>query len=165
MQFGGARTPLAKLGINRKYVSLPVGKSPQSSSSAVSKSMRSNKASGTKPELTLSRLLRKKIRRNSLPGRPDFAYSREKVAVFVNGCFWHRCPACNLPIPRRNSSFWKRKFSRNVERDELNRKELEAKGWTVVELWEHEIKTSPKDSSLKVLNALNRSLRGDRLNR
>jgi DNA mismatch endonuclease, patch repair protein len=124
----------------RQYTTLPVGPSPSSKSGAVRTSMKSNKASGTKPEVIVSRILRKKLLSTNLPGRPDFVYRHKKVVIFVHGCFWHRCPVCNLPLPESNSDFWKRKFERNVERDRLVNKELRGSGWKVVEVWEHEIK-------------------------
>lgn len=106
--------------------------------------MKSNRGTGTKPELVLSKLLRKKLLRNTLPGKPDFVYKPERLAVFVNGCFWHRCPVCLLPYPKTNADFWLRKFERNVERDRLNREELEKIGWEVVEVWEHEVRRDPR---------------------
>lgn len=132
----------------RKYKSVSVGTSPKSKSEAISKSMKSNKSSGTKPELILSKLLRKKLYKNSLPGRPDFVYPKKRLAVFVHGCFWHRCPVCNLSLPKANRNFWKRKFERNVERDRLVKRELKSMGWDVIVLWEHEMK---KDSLSQML--------------
>jgi DNA mismatch endonuclease, patch repair protein len=102
------------------------------------------------PELTLARLLRRKLVSSRLPGKPDIVYPRSKVAVFVHGCFWHRCPTCNLPLPRTNSTFWQRKFARNVERDRLNKEELQTMGWRVVVIWEHEIREAPADSARQV---------------
>lgn len=136
------------------YVSKPVGASPKSQSNAVSKSMKSNKSSGTKPELILSKLLQKRPARTTLPGRPDFAYRNDRLAVFVHGCFWHRCPTCNLPLPKTNSAFWNRKFARNVERDALNKEELESMDWRVLVIWEHELKENPSDCALRVKEAL-----------
>jgi DNA mismatch endonuclease (patch repair protein) len=128
----------------RKYFSLPAGAPPAASSPSISKSMKANRASGTGPELVLSKLLRKRLIRNRLPGSPDFVYRKSKLAVFVHGCFWHKCPTCALPYPKSNADFWRRKFERNVERDKLNRQELEGMGWSVMEVWEHEIRDYPK---------------------
>ena len=110
----------------------------------------SNKGSGTKPELVLSHFLRKRIISNDLPGDPDFIYRRSKLAVFVHGCFWHRCPIDHLPLPKTHRAFWRRKFERNVERDRLNREELEAMGWRVMEIWEHEVKEDPKSVAANI---------------
>ena len=135
----------------KHYKSPPAGKPPRSSSVNVSKSMKSNKSSGTKPEQILSRLLRKQIHKNNLPGNPDFTYPRKKVAVFLHGCFWHRCPKCNFDLPKTNRDFWARKFSRNVERDKLVKKELRAMGWKVIEVWEHELGEDPMKVSTSIL--------------
>jgi DNA mismatch endonuclease (patch repair protein) len=135
----------------RNYVTRPVGPPPKPSSTAVSRSMQSNRGLGTKPELTLGRLLRRKILRSKLPGSPDFVYPRAKLAVFVHGCWWHRCPVDNLPKPKTHAAFWRRKFARNVERDRLNREELQSMGWEVIEIWEHEVKANPRACAERVL--------------
>ena len=107
--------------------------------------MQSNKRANTKPEL----LVRKRLREAGLtgyrlqwkvPGRPDVAWPGKKVALFVNGCFWHRCPRCNLPIPKSNVEYWVVKFDRNVERDERNLAQLESDGWKVHVIWECQLK-------------------------
>ena len=116
---------------------------PRSSSTSVTKSMRGNRSSGTGPELVLAKLLRKKIIKNNLPGTPDFIFKRRKIAIFLHGCFWHRCPQCALNLPRRNREFWSEKFERNVKRDILVKQELESMGWRVVQVWEHELKQDP----------------------
>ncbi len=102
----------------------------------------------------MSRLLRKKLAKTKLPGSPDIAYRKEKLAVFVHGCFWHRCPVDGLPIPKTNTAFWRRKFARNVERDRLNRQELESMGWKVIEIWEHEVKADPRGCANRVLEGV-----------
>jgi DNA mismatch endonuclease (patch repair protein) len=73
--------------------------------------------------------------------RPDFVFRRERVAVFVDGCFWHRCPL-HSKIPESNREFWEQKLSRNVERDRLVDRELRKAGWRVWRLWEHAIRGS-----------------------
>ena len=113
--------------------------------------MKSNKKSGTRPELVLQRLLRKRFGHSMLPGSPDFVYPRTKLVIFVHGCWWHRCPRENYPFPKTHAEFWKRKFARNVERDRLNREELESMGWKVVEIWEHEVKASPRACADRIL--------------
>src|SRR5271157_5550630 len=125
------------------YTTKPAGPSPKPSSSNISQSMRSNKSRGTWPEILLSKHLRKRLVGNDLPGRPDFVYRDAKVAVFVHGCFWHRCPTHGVKLPKTHIAFWQRKFERNVERDRLNREELEAMGWLVLVVWEHQIREDP----------------------
>ncbi|HEY5287193.1 MAG TPA: very short patch repair endonuclease [Solirubrobacteraceae bacterium] len=79
-------------------------------------------------------------RRNLKVGRarPDFAFPRQKVAVFVDGCFWHGCPECGRR-PSSNTSYWTAKLDRNIERDDEQTKRLRSAGWTVLRFWGHEI--------------------------
>jgi DNA mismatch endonuclease (patch repair protein) len=69
--------------------------------------------------------------------RPDLVFSRARVAVFVDGCFWHRCPA-HATHPKANADYWQAKFDRNVTRDRADDAALRSAGWTVVRVWEHE---------------------------
>ena len=138
----------------RHYLSKPVGQPPSSKSAATSNSMRANRGFGTRPEQMLAHALRKKLSRADLPGTPDIVYMREKLAVFVHGCFWHRCPRCNLPLPRTHRAYWQRKFERNVERDNLVRKELERVGWRVYVAWEHEVSANPRRIVMQIRAAL-----------
>ena len=121
-------------------------RNPSPSSEIVTRVMRANKAKGTEPEVVVRRMLREmghpgyRLNWKKIPGRPDIAYPGRKVAVFVNGCFWHRCPNCNLPLPKSHTEFWQEKFERNVERDKRKTSELEEMGWTVITIWECEIK-------------------------
>lgn len=125
-------------------------------SAAVHKSMQGNKRANTKPEL----LMRQRLRSAGLtgyrlqwkvPGRPDIAWPGKKVALFVNGCFWHRCPHCNLPLPKSNVEYWSQKFSRNVERDERNINALHRMGWTTHVVWECELKKKRIDATCTML--------------
>lgn len=74
-----------------------------------------------------------------LPGKPDFAFRKHKLAVFVDGCFWHCCPQCSNK-PANNREFWAKKLAQNVSRDARVNAELEARGWRVLRIWEHELK-------------------------
>jgi DNA mismatch endonuclease (patch repair protein) len=124
---------------------LPI--SPQASSSKVSNVMMANKARDTKPELQLRNFLWAngfrgyRVNWKKAPGRPDVCYPGKKIALFVHGCFWHRCPKCTRHLPKSNTDFWKRKFELNVSRDVAKRQLLEEQGWSVLELWECELKT------------------------
>jgi DNA mismatch endonuclease (patch repair protein) len=98
----------------------------------------------TKPEITLRKRLwadgfRYRVH-SALPGRPDIAISKTRLAIFVDGCFWHGCPDHYRP-PSTNSSYWRQKRSRNEDRDRRVDRELHRTGWTVVRIWEHEVKT------------------------
>lgn len=102
----------------------------------------------TKPEVALRKALwnnglRYRLK-NKLPGRPDLYFPGKKIAIFVDGCFWHGCPEhCNMP--ETNSSFWKKKLSKNKERDKFVNQTLEDEGWCVIRFWEHEIKNDLED--------------------
>ena len=73
-----------------------------------------------------------------IDGKPDLYFYEKKLAVFLDGCFWHGCPKCGH-IPKTNNEFWKAKILRNKERDRKNRKKLNRKGIKVLRLWEHQI--------------------------
>ena len=110
-------------------------RSPKPSSKAISKVMSANKAKDTKPELRLRKALWKagvkgyRLNWKHVPGRPGIAFVGKKIAVFVHGCYWHRCPECDLPLPKSNTKFWKEKFERNQERDNSKIAELIRLGW------------------------------------
>ena len=111
----------------------------------VVKSMKGNRRKDTKPELMLRKALREAgfpgyRLQWKVPGCPDICYPGRKVAIFVNGCYWHRCPMCNLGIPKHNAGFWTEKFERNVARDALKTAELEGMGWRVITVWECRVK-------------------------
>lgn len=77
-------------------------------------------------------------RNQSLPGKPDFVFRRERLAVFVDGCFWHGCPwHCRMPKSRQN--YWAPKISRNKSRDKAVRMCLRGAGWRVLRIWEHSL--------------------------
>jgi DNA mismatch endonuclease (patch repair protein) len=108
--------------------------------------MRANRRTDTKPELALRHALhrlgyryRKDYRLDLDSGRrvrPDIAFTARKVAVFVDGCFWHACPEHGSK-PRANEWYWGPKLVRNVERDRINDAALILAGWSVIRLWEH----------------------------
>ncbi len=94
-------------------------------------------------------------RRNQpLPGRPDFVFRRERLAVFVDGCFWHQCPI-HGSRPADNASCWEEKLSANVVRDALVTETLQKMGWHVVRIWQHELtKTNEPRLVLRLRRAL-----------
>ncbi|MBI4807510.1 MAG: DNA mismatch endonuclease Vsr [Nitrosomonadales bacterium] len=92
-------------------------------------------------------------RRNQpLLGKPDFTFRREKVVVFVDGCFWHGCPRC-YKRPKSNRKFWDTKIANNRKRDRLVNRELRGSGWRVVRIWQHQL-----DSSARVAGRVRRYL-------
>jgi len=125
--------------------------------------MRAIRRTDTKPEVALRRALhrqgyrfRKDYRLDLAEGkrvRPDIAFTARRVAVFVDGCFWHACPDHGSK-PANNTWYWGPKLQRNVERDRMADAALSAAGWDVVRVWEHE----PLDAAVTaVLAALTRS--------
>ena len=98
----------------------------------------------TKPELRVRRVahalgLRYRLHRSDLPGTPDLVFPKWHVAMFVNGCFWHRHEGCPKAYsPKSRVDFWQRKFAGNVERDRRVAEELRRTGWRPVVIWECE---------------------------
>jgi DNA mismatch endonuclease (patch repair protein) len=89
-------------------------------------------------------------------GTPDVAFVRQRVAVFVMGCFWHRCRRCQPSTPRRNAEWWQRKFIRNRDRDARVRRALRRSGWKVVEVWECQTKRALTKCAERVARVLER---------
>ena len=124
----------------------PLRTPPAASSPAVRKSMQGNKRANTKPELTVRRMLRKmgyggyRLQWKKCPGRPDIAFPGRKIAILVNGCFWHRCPLCQLGKPRAHAEYWEAKFASNLARDQRNLRAAAEEGWHVITVWECQLK-------------------------
>lgn len=96
----------------------------------------------TKPELALRKELyrrgmRYRVNYRDLPGRPDIALTRAKIAVFVDGCFWHACPV-HGSLPKNNRDWWRAKLDRNRERDREKDAALVDLGWIPLHYWEHD---------------------------
>lgn len=108
--------------------------------------MRSNKSKNTKPEILFRKALWEagirgyRLHWKKTPGKPDIAFPGRKIAIFLNGCFWHRCPKCDLAMPKHNQEFWEAKFARNVERDQEKHEALKQEDWKVLVVWECEMK-------------------------
>lgn len=106
------------------------------------------RAQNTSPEINLRKELwangfRYRIR-NKLPGKPDIIFSKHRIAIFVDGCFWHGCSE-HYQIPETNTEFWNNKIEKNVERDRKNNSNLRNMGWIVIRFWEHELKNNMSD--------------------
>ena len=117
------------------------------------------KGKDTGPELVIAGLLRRSRRQfethaRDLPGQPDFVFRRAKVAVFVDGDFWHgwRFPAWRLKLSEK----WEDKIAANRRRDARNHARLRREGWTVIRLWEHQIERSPETCLSRILDATSR---------
>jgi DNA mismatch endonuclease (patch repair protein) len=94
-------------------------------------------------------------RRQRLLGKPDFVFLKLRLAVFVDGCFWHGCPRCYSSNPKSNRAFWRRKFSRNIARDRLVSRTLRKTGWRVLRIWEHEL---ARKNEARLLRRIQRAL-------
>ena len=102
------------------------------------------KGENTKPEIALRKLLvacglRGYRLHYRLPGKPDIVFPKSRIAIFIDGCFWHKCPKCFVkPVTKRK--FWEKKIDSNIKRDKIVNRELKKNKWKVLRIWEHEIK-------------------------
>lgn len=134
---------------------LPVA---QPTSIAASNKMRANRRVDTKPEIRLRSSLhhyglrfRKDYPIRLSNGRtvhPDIVFTKQKIAIFVDGCFWHSCPEHGT-VPKSNEEYWVPKLLQNVERDRKTDKGLRALGWRVIRIWEH---VSTEEATSAILN-------------
>ncbi|MYS47754.1 DNA mismatch endonuclease Vsr [Streptomyces sp. SID5998] len=118
----------------------------------------------TAPEIAVRRLLHAsgvRYRVNvPVPGMPrrtiDIAFGKHKIAIFMDGCFWHGCPE-HATHPKANSEWWRKKLDRNMSRDVETTGHLTAEGWTVLRFWEHE---APSKVAQQVCEALEKKKHG-----
>ena len=119
-------------------------RAPKASSPTIRKVMQANVGDETLPHGRVREVLKAhgltftegEAAERSLRCKPDFIFRDERVCVFVDGCFWHRCPI-HFRIPKTNTEWWDEKIQANAERDTRQTRQLEARGWVVVRLWEH----------------------------
>ena len=128
------------------------------SSEARSANMRAIRSYDTKPELILRSALwhsgtRYRLRTKIGRARPDIVFPSKRVAVFVDGCFWHGCPK-HYQAPTGNSIYWSRKIAGNQVRDLRNNLELQLRGWKVVRIWECEVKKNVSAAVRQVQSAI-----------
>jgi DNA mismatch endonuclease, patch repair protein len=120
---------------------------PPPSSARASATMRANRASATGPELRLRIALNSigvggyRANPRDIIGKPDLTFKHCRLAVFVNGCFWHhhKCRSASSSLPKANTRYWEAKFKANIERDRRKIAQLSAGGWRTVTVWECEI--------------------------
>ncbi len=126
-----------------------------------SRIMRAVPGKNTTAEVTLRRALWAaglrgyRLHDQTVTGTPDVTFRTERVAVFVDGCFWHGCERCYRE-PKSNQAYWTMKVQRNKERDATVNEAVKHAGWTVVRVWEHEVLKNPVGTSAKVIKALKR---------
>ena len=134
-------------------------KSPE----ARSKNMSAIRSRNTKPEIKLRKALFKlglRFRVNyKLTGKPDIVFPGKKLAVFVDGCFWHCCPQCYRE-PDTNKEYWKKKAEVNIKRDKKVNTMLAEEGWRVLRFWEHEVKKDLSRVVDKITMATNKPMTG-----
>lgn len=121
-------------------------KPPEASSENVRRTMRANKRKDTSIELAIRRRLHASGLRYRVDHpadasdrrrRADIVFTRARIAVFIDGCFWHGCPK-HYVEPKANSEYWRPKIARNTERDRDSTRRLQEAGWEVMRFWEHE---------------------------
>ena len=123
-----------------EVMSLIRGKGNKETEHALLVLLRQNKISGWRRHLPLL-------------GKPDFAFPKQKVAVFVDGCFWHGCPKC-YTRPKTNRAFWDRKRETNMARDRHFTRQLRGRGWKVIRIWQHYLQKSPEACLTRIHRAL-----------
>jgi DNA mismatch endonuclease, patch repair protein len=134
-----------------------VRSSPQPLNETVRRQMSAMPTRDTATEMALRRELHKRglrfrVQLRTIPGRPDIALTRAQIAVFVDGCFWHRCPVHGT-APKNNGGWWAAKLDANVDRDRRKDSQLRELGWLPIHVWEHD---NPADAA-GVIHSLWRS--------
>jgi len=136
-------------------------RAPQASSLQVRKRMEAVASADTAAEVLLRRALHAaglRFRKNCRPVsrlrcEADVVFRRQAICIFVDGCFWHRCPE-HYAAPQTNAAWWAEKITANVERDRRQTAELEKHGWTVVRVWEHELEPDQLSTTVESITQL-----------
>lgn len=135
---------------------------PEPTSEAATRIGKGNRRTGTKPEQRLRAELHRRgrrfrkdllIRAAGVRTHADVAFTRQRLAVFVDGCFWHVCPEHGIS-PKRNTNYWGPKLNANVERDRRVDAALCIEGWTVLRIWEHETTSDAADQVERALASI-----------
>ena len=136
------------------------GRAPIPEKELTSRVMSANRGKNTTPELVLRKELFQlglrgyRLHRKGVPGRPDLTFGPQRLAIFVNGCYWHRCPRCQLPLPRTHTDFWRAKFEANRSRDAAKTALLVDPAGKVLTFWECEIRENSAGVADRVKAAL-----------
>lgn len=129
--------------------------------SAMTRSVMMSRIRGrdTSPELNLRQALRAsgwrgyRVNVRTPGGKADLAFVSRKIAVFVDGCFWHGCPE-HYVMPKSSRPFWSKKLKENVERDSRQTRELIADGWLVIRVWEHQVRSDGSGLARRIVEAV-----------
>jgi DNA mismatch endonuclease (patch repair protein) len=122
------------------------GRSPVPDKEVTSRIMSRIKSKNTQPEILFRKALwlrgirGYRLHWKKISGHPDLVFVANKVAIFINGCYWHRCAICSPPFPKTHIDFWTNKFSQNLQRDRLIISALREMGWQTLTFWECEIR-------------------------
>lgn len=138
---------------------------PWASSPAARKAMRGNRSRDTKPELAVRRLIHAAGLRYRVDARPepdlarraDIVFTKQRIAVFIDGCYWHGCELHMRMPAKANADYWSKKLAHNVERDRETTARLELAGWRVLRYWEHE---APKTVAQSIVRAVRHTQSG-----
>jgi DNA mismatch endonuclease (patch repair protein) len=134
------------------------GRQSWATSPASRKVMQANKPRDTSPELKVRRALHAGGLRYRVAYRPepalrrsaDIVFTRQRIAIFIDGCYWHACPQHGTKS-RSNAAYWSEKLAQNVARDADTTQQLRSRGWTVLRFWEHE---DPRQVAATVIEAV-----------
>lgn len=160
-----ARDCSRRLKITERGSYVRDGRAPIPARASTSRVMSANRGKGTGPEIALRRILRaygiRGFRSNppEIVGRPDIVIPQSRVAIFVHGCFWHRCPHCGPSFPKTHRAFWTSKFRANGLRDARKANSLRHSGWKVRTVWECQIRDSPIDVAKRIIAAIEGEIR------
>lgn len=119
------------------------------------------KGKNTSPEIIIRKLLYSKGIRGyrihyPLTGKPDIVFIKKRLVVFIDGCYWHKCPVC-FTIPQTRTEFWLEKINKNVARDNKINSQLANEGWQVLRFWEHDVRKNPEKIVETIKSQINES--------
>jgi DNA mismatch endonuclease (patch repair protein) len=126
----------------------------------ISHTMSAIRAKNTKPELAVRKILlsaginKYRLNYRKIPGSPDIVFPKKRVAIFINGCFWHGCPYCKLKLPKTHRKFWKDKITANKLRDTKKINELKKSGWRPLVIWACRLETRRNQVLRRIQSAL-----------
>lgn len=94
-----------------------------------------------------------RVHKLGIEGKPDIYFPKKRIAIFIDGCFWHKCPNCFVK-PKSNMAFWEKKIGQNVQRDRKVNATLKGENIRILRFWEHEIRSDPNKALKSIMKAL-----------